>query len=58
MFGLPKEVRAAQTTLAPGAKLNVQITLQFESSDVHLNEEAPNRFQVKAPASFVSQVRS
>jgi hypothetical protein len=49
MFGAPKEVKSKPVTLAKGGKLTIHIVIKFANEDIHLNEEAPNRYQVKAP---------
>jgi len=52
MFGKPKEVKS-NIKWNKGSKLTIHVQLKFESDDIHLNEEAPNRFQVKSPPSVV-----
>jgi len=49
-----KEVKSNSVTLAKGASLKIHIELKFESEDIHLNEDAPNQFQVKTPPTITA----
>jgi hypothetical protein len=56
MFGAAKEVRSKPVSYVKGGKVTITIDIKFASDDIHLNEEAPNRFQVKAPPTMAANV--
>jgi len=54
MFSKAKEVKSESVVLNKGQRLLIHVDLKFESDDIHLNDEAPNKFTVKTPSTIVA----